>query len=836
MRLLEPAQSEAVLSETCRFIQENTPFKLSGGCEQHVQVITGEEEGLLGWIAINYLMDGFHFRSAKPALPGGEASKGQSTYGFLDMGGASTQIAFEPGKAAIREDQARPENLTDVTLRLLDGTEVTHKVFVTTFLGFGTNKARERYVEATVANHSSNSVDAVSGLVPDPCLPIGLELPASQSSNTSLVGAGSFTSCLAATAPLLEKDAPCLDPPCLFHGVHVPAIDFTTNHFIGVSEYWFSSNDVFGLGGVYDFVSFQRAAMEFCGHDWKTIAADLASGSVYGPQVELSRLQMQCFKAAWMTTVLHEGIGIPRIMDPKGKGDGKSHAAEAQGKADEKNLFQSVNDVDGLGVSWTLGKAVLEAIRGIPASLPVGGVAAPEPTPWRDAWPPSWHRPADGASLSSLHVSRSVPPVALLVACFLTLALFATCLLMRGRGPRALRRRAALRDLLPPPLGSMGGLMGPKRGARGDYVLASMEEGGDSDGAEFVNPVDGWEMDGEYALSGSEGSSEEAYGKPSSPRLKAHRRRRSSNGILASLALPLRRLAFSISSAVPWRRAAPAVSLSRRPSRVNLGLAAGPIGRGTAPGRKPLRRSTSSPVVTQGSPSFASIGGAISRPASRAGTPSRTGTPTGKLPPHRLGGLARAGSPAGSTGVPHTPHRPSSPAHGLFGAWNNFTPTNASGGGGEGALYAPNASYGPGPLFGTPASTIGTATATGSAYSSRAPSRVSSPAPMMGGLNVGPGGPGSALAMAEARRASAGALSSLSRNASATNLGLGNAAAALTPRAPHGGIARRVGVSPWEASANGAAGGGNGNGNGSGSGSGEGLRSPYLGGTDEESD
>ena len=67
----------------------------------------------------------------------------RTAYGFLDMGGASTQIAFEPSLA----ERNNPENsLIEVRLRLLCGEEIVHKVFVTTWLGCGTNQARERYV------------------------------------------------------------------------------------------------------------------------------------------------------------------------------------------------------------------------------------------------------------------------------------------------------------------------------------------------------------------------------------------------------------------------------------------------------------------------------------------------------------------------------------------------------------------------------------------------------------------------------------------------------------------------------------------------------------------
>ncbi|KAF9218174.1 hypothetical protein BS17DRAFT_648542, partial [Gyrodon lividus] len=141
-----------------------------------------------------------------------------------------------------------------------------------------------------------------------------------------------------------------------FNGVHVPPINFSSSHFIGVSEYWYSSDHVFGLGGPYDFVQYERAASQFCARGWGSIVeqhersreAGLIGGDgevmqdgqvietgVWGERVEISRLQMQCFKAAWVANVLHEGIGIPRIVDPGGNfstnGDQVAQQAEEKG-------------------------------------------------------------------------------------------------------------------------------------------------------------------------------------------------------------------------------------------------------------------------------------------------------------------------------------------------------------------------------------------------------------------------------------------------------------------------------------------------------------------------
>ncbi|KAJ7355929.1 nucleoside-diphosphatase [Mycena albidolilacea] len=384
MRLLPPEKQARLLQAACHFLVTHSDFSIedpsdAGPCGSSVRIITGEEEGLFGWIAVNYLMDGF--------------LESQTTYGFLDMGGASTQIAFEP-QAAHVDDQM---TLIDVRLRLLGGEEIHHKVFVTTWLGYGTNQARERYVGQAINDHEHTRPEGGDDVVHDPCLPVDLELsenPVHLSASSDhakkthrLLGTGSFEQCMRKTAPLLNKTAPCPDTPCLMNGVHVPEIDFSVSHFIGVSEYWYSSEHVFGLGGPYDFVQYERAASRFCSRPWASIVTEhedsrarnhllAGDGEVekdgkivevgnWSDDVELSRLEMQCFKAAWIANVLHEGIGMPRIIDIGGNNttDGEKVAQQAENKGLGKPTFQSVDTVNDIAISWTLGKMVLEASK-----------------------------------------------------------------------------------------------------------------------------------------------------------------------------------------------------------------------------------------------------------------------------------------------------------------------------------------------------------------------------------------------------------------------------------------------------------------------------------------
>ncbi|PKI84453.1 Ynd1p [Malassezia vespertilionis] len=370
MRLLPPAARKSILQDTCSYLQK-LPFFVQQGnkgaeedtdsaCGGQVRVISGEEEGLFGWIAINYLMDGFK-----------DPSVGNATFGFLDMGGASTQIAFEPSQTiasphAMDEehiDVPKNNDLFDVNFRRLDSSLSNHQVFVTTFLGFGTNAARTRYLDVLLDTVAPNQA------LLDPCLPKGLRMPVASAAHQGkhVQGTGSFSECLLQQQPLLDREAECHNPPCLFHGVHVPAIDFDSNQFIGVSEYWYSSHDIFDLGGSYDYTKYQQAAQAFCAQEWSDLETKLDQHA-FKEQVTLSRLQMQCFKAAWVVTVLHEGLQLPRLVDKGIGGDGQDHAHDVKNMASKKNLFQSVNDVRGLGVSWTLGKAILEASTSIPAT------------------------------------------------------------------------------------------------------------------------------------------------------------------------------------------------------------------------------------------------------------------------------------------------------------------------------------------------------------------------------------------------------------------------------------------------------------------------------------
>lgn len=366
MRLLPAYQREAVLENVCAYFQTQTKFHLPD-CALHVQVIPGETEGLYGWIAANSLLGGFDAPDTH------HHGKGHHTYGFLDMGGASAQIAFAPNAT---EAKKHADDLTLLRLRAVDGTAKEYRVFVTTWLGFGANEARRRYVDALLRSSKGQ-------VMRDPCLPTGLlvdkmgkEITAGspESSEPHLVGTGNFTACLTRTFPLLEKEMPCVDKPCLLNGVHTPAIDFDVNHFVGVSEYWHTTHEVFAMAHkdkAYDFHTYQKQVTDFCSREWKDIEKDVA-GNKWGDKVDEKTVEEVCFKASWLINMLHDGIGVPRVgLEPiKQPGVGWSNKTNAAiDKAKDRGFldaFQAVDKIDGTEVSWTLGKMVLYASSQMP--------------------------------------------------------------------------------------------------------------------------------------------------------------------------------------------------------------------------------------------------------------------------------------------------------------------------------------------------------------------------------------------------------------------------------------------------------------------------------------
>ena len=115
MRLLTQAQQDAIWASVSRYIQAHYAFSFNS---QNIRTISGTMEGVYGWLDVNYLLHHFDHPTA--------------TVGHIDMGGASTQIAFAT------TDTSKPDNEVVVTIH-----HTPYRIFSQSFLGLGLNKARD---------------------------------------------------------------------------------------------------------------------------------------------------------------------------------------------------------------------------------------------------------------------------------------------------------------------------------------------------------------------------------------------------------------------------------------------------------------------------------------------------------------------------------------------------------------------------------------------------------------------------------------------------------------------------------------------------------------------
>ncbi|CAN3357446.1 golgi apyrase [Diutina catenulata] len=338
MRMLKKDRQQKLLKTICKSLKDHSGFRVDA-CDDYVQVIDGETEGTYGWLALNYLMASLN---------------GDHTVGFMDMGGASTQIAFVPSDT--EEIKKHDDDIGRVVLRNTDGTERDWRVFVQTWLGFGANAARERYLKMLVASSSGDTVY-------DACMPRGAQV---KFDDHTVVGNGDYETCLKSIYPLLNKNIPCPDEPCTFDGIHTPKLDFEKDRFVGVSEYWYTANDVFGSGGEYNYHSFNEKVRDYCRDSWDSITTNAKNGDYSGLDPD-RYLKNACFKASWVLNVLHEGFGLPRL----GLDISDAEAGDADKGLDTAPVpshgFSSASDVGGSELSWTLGKVLLFASSQIPA-------------------------------------------------------------------------------------------------------------------------------------------------------------------------------------------------------------------------------------------------------------------------------------------------------------------------------------------------------------------------------------------------------------------------------------------------------------------------------------
>ena len=199
LRLLGPEHSVEILRAVERRLHEKYPFPVQK--KDGVVIMDGKDEGVYAWITANYLLN--TIRADTPA--------NTPSYAVLDLGGASTQIVFEPKFSKPDSSLVEGDHKYD-----LEFGGKKHILYQHSYLGYGLMRARKsvhRLIDFLASLRTGANPHAPVG---NPCLAKGMqrvvEVEDERSGikkNVTMIGEeiGSFEACDRVMQLVMAKDA-----------------------------------------------------------------------------------------------------------------------------------------------------------------------------------------------------------------------------------------------------------------------------------------------------------------------------------------------------------------------------------------------------------------------------------------------------------------------------------------------------------------------------------------------------------------------------------------------------------------------------------------------------
>uniref|UniRef100_A0A8C5X5I3 Ectonucleoside triphosphate diphosphohydrolase 8 n=1 Tax=Malurus cyaneus samueli TaxID=2593467 RepID=A0A8C5X5I3_9PASS len=303
------------------------------------RILTGSEEGSFGWITVNYLL------GTLVKVQNLGTSQDTEILGALDLGGASTQITFQPGVAV--EDRN-----TSVFFRLY-GTN--YSLYSHSYLCYGQSQALKMLLAAL--HQASRSAQfshpcyprgyqeniTVAELYDSPCV----RAPSSASPERVLTvtGTGEPAACGTAVRTLFNFSCGA-QWPCGFNGVYQPPV---RGQFFAFSAFYHTLHFL-NLTGGQSLSSVNDTITHICNSSWEQELFPLASRT---------QLRDVCPASSYILTLLLQGYKFNHTTWPN------------------IHFTQQVANVD---VGWTLGY-MLNLTNMIP-SEPVPAVVGLQRSSW----------------------------------------------------------------------------------------------------------------------------------------------------------------------------------------------------------------------------------------------------------------------------------------------------------------------------------------------------------------------------------------------------------------------------------------------------------------------
>ncbi|XP_019396024.1 PREDICTED: ectonucleoside triphosphate diphosphohydrolase 2 [Crocodylus porosus] len=239
------------------------PFDFRGA-----KILSGEDEGVFGWVTANYLLENF----IKYGWIGQWIHPKKGTLGAMDLGGASTQITFET-----MEQIENPQN--KVMLRLYGQ---TYKVYTHSFLCYGRDQILKRLLSKVL------KAEEYKPVISNPCWPKGYqkqlslgdvysspctstEQPSSydRKAVVTMEGSGDPATCKRHVESLF-RFSNCSFSRCSFDGIFQPNL---SGNFIAFSAFFYTVNFIQSVmkRHVASPRDLEEAAQAICNTTWSQL-------------------------------------------------------------------------------------------------------------------------------------------------------------------------------------------------------------------------------------------------------------------------------------------------------------------------------------------------------------------------------------------------------------------------------------------------------------------------------------------------------------------------------------------------------------------------------------
>lgn len=307
MRFLLEEKAVVVVEEIDKVFQNTSLNPFMYDSPHNTRILSGEEEGVFAWIAVNYLSG---------RLTNLEADLYKSTSGILELGGASTQIAFIP----------RGSVLSDKFPVFIGGEK--YPIYVHSYLHYGQDYVGKAIEDKLIKEHPHDDT------FHNPCMLKGENLTNAQ--GKQFIGTGDPSQCVAVLERVIYKvdSHRCHPKPCAIGSVYQPNIP-PSQTFYTVGAFYFILNDlkVLSVNGTFTPAQAYEAAFNFCSKDFEELKAELKPS----PEREMF-ISKPCSIGLYMSLLFTRGYGF------------NNHTQQ----------IIAAEKIHGHPIDWTLGALIYE--------------------------------------------------------------------------------------------------------------------------------------------------------------------------------------------------------------------------------------------------------------------------------------------------------------------------------------------------------------------------------------------------------------------------------------------------------------------------------------------